>query len=122
MAFHLRHALKDGGAVALEHLNGRGGGHLLDVGAGGEGALVTGEHDGADGRVQVEGSQGVHQLGEERVAESVEGFGAVEAHEADVGRGFRVSDVFVGWSIFPSRWLKGSPLRHKESKVLILEQ
>ncbi len=50
---------------------GRGVRHLADVGAGGEGTLVSGDHDGADRVVAVEllqgGAQGIHDLAVQRV-------------------------------------------------------
>ena len=60
---------------------GRGEGqvlHLFDVGAGGEGALAACDDDGADGRVAIVGFEGAIEFVEERRAEGVEGFRAVE--------------------------------------------
>lgn len=54
------------------------GGHLLDVCAGGEGALGAGEDDGADGGGGLELAEGVVEFGYEGGGEGVESFGTVE--------------------------------------------
>ncbi|MFN8539693.1 MAG: hypothetical protein U0232_19705 [Thermomicrobiales bacterium] len=72
----------------LTHVDRARAGHLPDVGPGGEGAVVAGEHDRADLVVVVEGFQGVGQFVHQFAAERVERLGAVEADEGDVGVGF----------------------------------
>lgn len=69
--------LDEGVEVGLGEGQGR---HLLDVGAGGEGALGAGEEDGADGGGLLEGEEGGVEFGDEGGGEGVEGFGAVEGY------------------------------------------
>ena len=68
--------------------------HLLDVGAGGEGLVAAGEHDGADRRVGVEGQELLAELLHQRVAQGVQRLRPVEADQPDPAMGFD-EDVFI---------------------------
>jgi hypothetical protein len=56
--------------------------HLLDVGAGGKGALGTGEHDGAHLVVRIEGFERRDQFVQQLRIERVERLGPVQRDNA----------------------------------------
>ena len=57
--------------------------HLLDVGAGGEGLLVAGQHDRADRRVGLEIVERRGQFGDQRRVQRVERLRPVQGDDAD---------------------------------------
>lgn len=78
---------EEGGQVGpgLDELLGVGlgegeGGHLLDVCAGGEGALGAGEDDGADGGRGLELAEGLVEFGYQGSGEGIERLGAVKGY------------------------------------------
>ena len=83
-----------GEEIRLEHLHVGARLHLLDVGAGGKGALRSGEHDAAHRVVAVPGLQRVDQFVEQRGVERVQRLGPVERDDADRAFHFR-QDIFV---------------------------
>ena len=70
--------------------------HFLDVGAGGDSALIARNDDGADRRVGVEDRELGFQVAHQGVAEGVECLRAVEADQADAIVGFGQDVGFVG--------------------------
>ena len=68
---------------AAHHAHDGGVGHLLDVGAGGEGLLAAGDHDATDALVLVERRQGVHHFIHQGRVEGVERLRPVELDDAD---------------------------------------
>ena len=89
--------------------------HLLDVGTGGEGALVAGQHDGADCCVGVECQELPAQFVHQRVAQRVQRRRAVEADQADPAMRFDEDVLVVGhwrsprwrWPACSYRWVRG---------------
>ena len=57
--------------------------HLLDIGAGGEGALAPRQHDRADAFIGLETIQGLRQLLNQLGGKRVQGLRAIETDEAD---------------------------------------
>ena len=75
-------------------------GHLLDVGAGGEGLLVAGDQQAADVLVGLVGVDGLGELGLERDVERVELLRTVEPDDADAAFGLD-DDVLVAHGFLP---------------------
>jgi len=71
--------LDEGGAVGGREGQRR---HFFDVGTGGEGTLGAGQDYGADGGGGLEGAEGGVEFIDERGAERVKGFGAVDCYFA----------------------------------------
>ena len=67
--------------------------HFLDVGTGGEGVLVAGQHDRADRRIGVECQKLRAQLVHQPIAQRVQRRRAVEADQADPAVRFDQDDV-----------------------------
>lgn len=78
---HIRPVLEQVLRVALREGHG---GHLLNIGTGGEGLVRTGDDDAANLTILVKLSAGIDDLIEQGVAECIQELGSVQGDDTDV--------------------------------------